>query len=80
MKLFCILLFLFVANVYANKDIADICKQPIVQGLCLAYFPRYAYNCHTGKCERFIYGGCGGNENNFMTMRECCKACHVRDE
>jgi hypothetical protein len=27
------------------------------------------------KCGKFIYGGCGGNENNFATLEDCHKRC-----
>ncbi|VDP92262.1 unnamed protein product [Echinostoma caproni] len=43
-------------------------------GLCKAYLTRYAYNCATDECEEFIYGGCGGNRNNFRT-RNCSSGC-----
>lgn len=28
-----------------------------------------------GKCRRFYYGGCDGNENRFATEDECTAAC-----
>ena len=40
-------------------------------GECRAALPRWYYNINSGKCEQFIYGGCGGNENNFGTNDEC---------
>ena len=40
-------------------------------GVCRAALPRWYYNIISGKCEQFIYGGCGGNENNFGTSDEC---------
>ncbi|KAK2169029.1 hypothetical protein NP493_1203g00012 [Ridgeia piscesae] len=52
-----------------------LCKLPAAPGLCLAYFPRWFFNSKTGKCEKFIYGGCGGNKNNFLTKEECDKTC-----
>ena len=30
-------------------------------GPCRAAFPKYFYNVETGRCEKFIYGGCRGN-------------------
>ena len=44
----------------------DVCKLPKVVGPCRARFPRYFYNSATGDCEKFFYGGCRGNANNFM--------------
>ncbi len=41
----------------------DICKLEPEVGLCRAYIPSYFYNSTSGTCERFIYGGCGGNDN-----------------
>jgi len=52
-----------------------LCKLPAAPGLCLAYFPRWFFNSKTGKCEKFIYGGCGGNKNNFLTKEDCEKTC-----
>lgn len=28
-----------------------------------------------GRCYSFMYTGCGGNANNFITELECIKAC-----
>ncbi|KAJ1076405.1 hypothetical protein K5549_002445 [Capra hircus] len=36
---------------------------------------RYFYNAKTGHCEHFIYGGCNGKKNNFLTEEECIKIC-----
>lgn len=58
---------------YTKVDYA-ICRQPVQRGMCLAYMPRYHFN-KNGECEQFIYGGCGGNDNNFATMQECQRRC-----
>lgn len=42
-----------------------VCEQPKIVGPCEAEFPRYYFNRQTEKCEKFTYGGCQGNENNF---------------
>jgi hypothetical protein len=44
-------------------------------GNCDAAFQRWAFNPQTGRCERFLYGGCGGNANNFETAEACAAAC-----
>lgn len=56
-----------------------VCRQPKVVGPCKAYIPRYWYNKRTNQCERFIYGGCQGNQNNFETIEECERRCKRRD-
>uniref|UniRef100_A0A670Z3U2 BPTI/Kunitz inhibitor domain-containing protein n=1 Tax=Pseudonaja textilis TaxID=8673 RepID=A0A670Z3U2_PSETE len=44
----------------------------ITSGLALI---RFYFNTATGNCEGFFYGGCGGNENNFVTLAECRYTC-----
>ena len=53
----------------------DICLLPKKKGRCLALFPRYYYNSKTGKCEKFTYGGCEGNLNNFEDIKACQEKC-----
>lgn len=35
----------------------------------------FYYNSLIGECEKFIYGGCGGNKNNFLMKELCLKEC-----
>ncbi len=58
----------------------DTCGLPIVIEPCRAVIPRYAYNAHSQTCEMFIYGGCGGNANNFDTLEECQASCQPTSE
>ncbi|NWJ09112.1 SPIT1 inhibitor, partial [Crypturellus undulatus] len=44
-------------------------------GLCTESIPRWYYNPFTEKCDRFTYGGCDGNQNNFGEEEECIKSC-----
>ncbi|XP_041374408.1 uncharacterized protein LOC121387375 [Gigantopelta aegis] len=51
------------------------CRLQKDAGQCRAALPRYFYNAYTSKCELFIYGGCGGNLNNFKTADSCFQSC-----
>ncbi len=33
------------------------------------------YNTGTGRCERFRFGGCGGNANRFWSQSSCERRC-----
>ncbi|XP_028413435.1 papilin-like [Dendronephthya gigantea] len=57
------------------KTDRDLCTLPAVPGPCEAHIERYFYNSSTSKCEKFYYGGCEGNENNFETIMQCKKSC-----
>uniref|UniRef100_A0A671KY97 BPTI/Kunitz inhibitor domain-containing protein n=1 Tax=Sinocyclocheilus anshuiensis TaxID=1608454 RepID=A0A671KY97_9TELE len=44
-------------------------------GACGSYMSRWYYSQQTKKCMHFWYGGCGGNENRFLTEDECFREC-----
>ena len=52
-----------------------MCDMPAAVGPCKAAMPRFFYNAESGECESFIYGGCGGNGNNWETLAECEERC-----
>ncbi|XP_055510274.1 WAP, Kazal, immunoglobulin, Kunitz and NTR domain-containing protein 2-like [Leucoraja erinacea] len=67
----------------------NACGLPALQGGCRVWEPRWAYSGLHRQCQPFIYGGCGGNENNFESRETCeeicpyprsqqCKACKPR--
>ena len=51
------------------------CYAPRVQGTCQEYVARWHYNITDGRCHPFYYGGCEGNNNNFLTDGECYSFC-----
>ncbi|XP_072130536.1 kunitz-type protease inhibitor 2 isoform X1 [Mobula birostris] len=51
------------------------CYAPAVTGRCRAAFPRWYYDPAQQNCLPFIYGGCGGNNNNFVSKGNCLAAC-----
>ena len=57
-----------------SKD-ESICNQNYQVGPCKGRLSRFYFNSTTGHCEPFIYGGCGGNANNFKTVEECKANC-----
>lgn len=53
----------------------DLCDLPKRIGMCRASMKRFWYNKQTHQCERFIFGGCDGNSNNFETKEQCDSTC-----
>ncbi|KAJ1076418.1 PREDICTED: spleen trypsin inhibitor I isoform X1 [Capra hircus] len=51
------------------------CLKPKLIGPCKAKKVRYFYDAKTRQCQRFFYGGCKGNLNNFQTIALCMKIC-----
>ncbi|XP_069804703.1 amyloid beta precursor like protein 2 isoform X2 [Dendropsophus ebraccatus] len=58
-------------------DVKAVCSQEAVTGPCRAMFPRWYFDLKQKKCIRFIYGGCGGNRNNFQSEAYCMAVCKV---
>uniref|UniRef100_A0A3Q3QTT6 BPTI/Kunitz inhibitor domain-containing protein n=1 Tax=Monopterus albus TaxID=43700 RepID=A0A3Q3QTT6_MONAL len=57
-----------------------LCSQKDDPGPCKAIKERFFFNINTGTCEQFEYGGCGGNANNFETLKACEETCVVSDD
>ena len=47
------------------------CKQPKKAGNCRAHLPRYFFDKNSGQCREFVYTGCRGNNNRFLTQEKC---------
>jgi len=67
--------FVVTSPASATPSDCDICSLPVEPGPCRGSCPRYYYNTDSGRCEPFIYGCCGGNANNFLTLAACEVAC-----
>ncbi|CAL1285823.1 unnamed protein product [Larinioides sclopetarius] len=52
-----------------------VCYLPEEVGRCRASFTRYHYDPSRKDCFTFIWGGCGGNGNNFESYDDCMAAC-----
>lgn len=61
-----------------HVDLDPVCYLPKEVGPCRGRYPRYFYNKCTKQCEFFYYGGCYGNENNFMSLKECNSKCYCK--
>uniref|UniRef100_R4G317 KP-Pse-7 n=1 Tax=Pseudonaja modesta TaxID=340912 RepID=R4G317_9SAUR len=59
----------------SSKDRPNFCELPAETGLCNAHNTRFYYNPRQHQCIKFLYGGCGGNANNFKTIEECKSTC-----
>uniref|UniRef100_A0A914XIM1 BPTI/Kunitz inhibitor domain-containing protein n=1 Tax=Plectus sambesii TaxID=2011161 RepID=A0A914XIM1_9BILA len=52
------------------------CSQLPDQGnKCKAAMQRWHFSRQSNSCEQFTYGGCDGNENNFLSESDCKTTC-----
>lgn len=63
----------------ASNDL-QVCQLAKDSGPCYAYFEMFHYNAGSKRCEKFVYGGCGGNGNKFATEEKCLSTCQVARE
>lgn len=62
------------ATMYVDS-VSNYCCLPADPGTCNSPESRYYYNCFGKYCDTFIYYGCEGNANNFVTLKECERYC-----
>jgi len=53
----------------------NVCELPQKSGPCKASLTRYFFDVDSQECEKFTYGGCKGNANNFHSMQDCKEGC-----
>ncbi|XP_026548439.1 kunitz-type serine protease inhibitor kunitoxin-Phi1-like, partial [Notechis scutatus] len=51
------------------------CELPPDKGPCDNLELRWFHNSKSKRCERFFYGGCYGNANNYKDINECDRCC-----
>lgn len=54
-----------------------VCMEEPNAGPCRGYFQRWAFVPQKLMCVPFVYGGCRGNRNNFLTAEECNNTCGI---
>lgn len=59
----------------SNENEGSDCSSSPETGMCKGYFPRWYYDTGAKRCQKFIYGGCGGNGNQYSTEMECIGVC-----
>lgn len=59
---------------YIIEDKSTCLMRP-ESGMCRAAFKMFYYNDTSKTCSTFIFGGCGGNGNKFVTEEDCKKRC-----
>uniref|UniRef100_A0A8C8MEY3 Protein AMBP n=1 Tax=Oncorhynchus tshawytscha TaxID=74940 RepID=A0A8C8MEY3_ONCTS len=60
---------------YSMLKLYRSCNAEPDAGPCFGMVQRYFYNSTSMACQLFTYGGCMGNQNNFVTERECLQSC-----
>ncbi|XP_049695156.2 BPTI/Kunitz domain-containing protein [Helicoverpa armigera] len=48
-------------------------------GPCRADIVSWYYDAKKYRCYRFFWGGCQGNGNRFVTLRDCMNYCYLND-
>ncbi|CAG5927553.1 unnamed protein product [Menidia menidia] len=51
------------------------CLEPMSEGACSDYVLLWYFHGQSGECRPFVYGGCGGNQNQFSSRQECLSWC-----
>lgn len=58
----------------------DTCHKAAEVGNCQNYEARWYFDTKESRCRQFYYGGCGGNDNNFISEQSCLARCEKADE
>ena len=53
------------------------CQQYPDGGPCSGHVTAWYWDTSEERCKTFLYGGCKGNRNNFITRDECRAVCDI---
>ncbi|VDP11473.1 unnamed protein product, partial [Soboliphyme baturini] len=66
---------------YPSSVLPDLCTQPQDPGACYGRTLRWYYDSEKMQCATFLYSGCKGNSNHFLSEESCERACGLyRDQ
>ncbi|XP_063761078.1 LOW QUALITY PROTEIN: collagen alpha-1(VII) chain [Eleginops maclovinus] len=60
-----------------GTNTAERCLEPMSEGTCSEFVLLWYFHPRSGECRPFVYGGCGGNRNQFSSRQECQSWCGV---
>lgn len=60
-----------------SRTLPEFCIQLPDPGPCKSKIMRWYYLDREGDCIEFPWGGCQGNNNNFLSLGQCRSACQV---
>ncbi|XP_067373482.1 amyloid-beta A4 protein-like isoform X2 [Channa argus] len=58
-----------------EEVVRAVCWAPAESGPCHAMLERWFFMPEKGRCAPFLFGGCGGNRNNFESEEYCLAVC-----
>ena len=65
----------FITSLSVFCSLSARCTEPPRTGPCRASHSHWYYDPLNRKCNRFTYGGCDGNDNNFDVEESCKETC-----
>uniref|UniRef100_A0A224YRU2 Tissue factor pathway inhibitor n=1 Tax=Rhipicephalus zambeziensis TaxID=60191 RepID=A0A224YRU2_9ACAR len=65
-------------NSAASGAIPPKCMKPPKKGMCKAFMLMWFFDYEHKYCKMFVYGGCGGNANQFASEKKCQHECLPR--
>ncbi|KAJ8246655.1 hypothetical protein GJAV_G00253950 [Gymnothorax javanicus] len=58
-----------------EEVVREVCWEPADSGPCSDWLPRWHFHHEDRRCSPFLFGGCGGNRNNFESEQYCLSVC-----